>query len=55
MIEEGFEHKEIGLRGFYFNLFNEERELCVGDNVKELLYLSILMNLWPGDWEEQIY
>ena len=24
-VEEGVEHGELGLRGFYFNLFNEER------------------------------
>ena len=50
-LRRGVEHEEIGLRGFYFNLFYEEREGCVGDNVKELPYLLMLMKLWPGDWE----
>ena len=39
---------------FYFNLFNEEMEGCVGEYVKELLYLLMIMKLWPGYWEEQI-
>ena len=25
LVEEGVEHEELGLRGFGFNLFNEER------------------------------
>ena len=54
VVEEGVEHEELGLRGFDFNLFNEEREGCVGDDVKELPYLLMLMKLWPGDWEEQL-
>ena len=54
VVEEGVEHEELGLRGFDFNLFNEYREGCVGDNEKELPYLLVLMKLWPGDWEEQL-
>ena len=50
MVEEGIEHGGVGLRGFDFDLFNEERYGCVGDDVKELPYLFILMKLWPGDW-----
>ena len=34
VVEGGVEHKELGLRGFYFYLFDEEREGCVGDDVK---------------------
>ena len=37
-----------------FNSFDEEREVCVGDDVKELPYLLMIMKLWPGDWEEQL-
>ena len=39
VVEEGVEHEELYLRGFDFNLFDEEREGCVGDDVKELTYL----------------
>ena len=34
VVEEGVEHEELGLLGFDFNLFDEDREGCVGDNVK---------------------
>ena len=43
MVEEGVEYEELGLRGFDFNLFDEEREGCVGDDVKELPYFLILV------------
>ena len=54
VVEEGVEHEELYLRGFGFNLCNEEREGCVGEDVKELPYLFILMKLLPGDWEDQL-
>ena len=50
MVEEGVKHEDLGLRGFYFILFNEDREGCVGDYVKELPCLLMLMKLYPGDW-----
>ena len=34
LFEEGVGHEELGLRGFDFKLFDEEREGCVGDDVK---------------------
>ena len=34
VVEKGVEHEEIGLRYFDFNLFDEEREGCIGYNVK---------------------
>ena len=54
MVEEGVEHEELCLQGFGFNLFDEEREGCVGDDVKDLPYLLMLMRLWPRYWEEQL-
>ena len=48
----GVEHEEIGLQVFDFNLFNEEREGCVGDDVKEFPYLLMLMELCRGDYDE---
>ena len=54
MVEEWVGHEELGLRVFDFNLLDEEREGCVGVNVKESPYFLILMKLWPGYWEEQI-
>ena len=55
VVDAGVEYEELYLQGFDFNLFNEEREGCVGDDVKELPYLFMLMKLWPGDWEVQIH
>ena len=52
MVEEGVEHEELGLRGSDFNIFNEERDGCVADNMKVLPYLLIPTQLWPGDWEK---
>ena len=54
MVEEEVEHGELGLRGIDLNLFDEEREECVGGKVKDLTYLLILMKLWPGYWEDNI-
>ena len=51
MVEKGFEHEELGLQGFDFNLFDGEREGGVGDDLKDLPYLLMLMKLWPDDWE----
>ena len=49
------EHEELGLQGFDFNLFDEEREGCVWDYVKYFPYLLTIMKLCPGYWEEYIY
>ena len=49
MVEEGVRHEELCLRGFELYLFDEEREGCVGDDVKELSYLLMIMMLWLGD------
>ena len=55
MVEEGVKHEELGLRGFDFNLFDEEREVCVGYVVIELPYFLMLVNLWPEDWDDQLH
>ena len=54
VVEKGLQHEELGQQGFDFNLFDEEMEECVGNDVKELTYFLIIMKLWPGDWEEQL-
>ena len=38
VVDAGIEYEELYLQGFDFNLFNEEREGCVGDDAKELPY-----------------
>ena len=45
MVEEGIDHEELGIKGFDFNLFDEDREGCVGYNVKEFLYLLMIIKL----------
>ena len=45
MIYGGIEHEELGLRGFYFNVFSEKRDGCLGDDVKEFPYLLMLIKL----------
>ena len=37
-LRRGVEYEELGPRGFDFNLLGEEREGCVGDDVKDLPY-----------------
>ena len=54
VVEQGVDHKELCLRSFDFNLSHEEREGCIGYDVKELPHLLILMKLWPGYWEQQL-
>ena len=34
LVDEGVKHEDIGLQGLDFNLFDEEREGCVGEDVK---------------------
>ena len=55
LVEEWVEHEELGLQGFNFNLSDEEREGCVGDDVKEFPYFLILMKLWTEYCEEKLY
>ena len=43
LVDEGVEDEELGLQGFDLNLFDKDSEGCVGDYVKELHYLLMLM------------
>ena len=52
--KEGNGHDEIGLRGFDLNLFGEYEETFGGEGLSEYPYLLILMDLWPGDWNNQL-
>ena len=55
VVQEGVEYEELGILGFDFNLFDEEREGYVGYDVKELPYLLMIMKLWTSYWEEELY
>ena len=46
-IEEGNEHGEIGIQGFYFGYFEEDREVVVREGLSEYPYLLILINICP--------
>ena len=53
MVEEPCDQVDIGLRGFDYNIFDEDeggvvREECSGP------YLKMLIKLWPGDWIDQL-
>ena len=49
MVEEPCDHKDIGLRGFDFNIFNEDEEGVVREGCSKT-FLKMLIKLWPGYW-----
>ena len=53
VVEEPSYHKDIGLRGFDFNIFNENEEGVVREGCSEP-YLKMLIKLWHGDWISQL-
>ena len=53
MVEEPSDHEDIGLRGFDFNIFDEDKEGVVREGCSEL-YLEMLIKLWPGDWIDKL-
>ena len=52
-VEEGRYHYEIGLWGFGFNVFDQEKEGVVGEGLSEYPYLLILTKLRTGDRKNQ--
>ena len=53
MVEEPCDHKDIGLRGFYFNIFDEDEEGVVREECSGM-YLKILIKICPGVWIYQL-
>ena len=53
VIEEKEDHKEIGLRGFDYSLFEEKEGEEKQEGLDGSPYLKHLIKLWPGDWEKQ--
>ena len=53
VVEEPSDHEDIGLRGFDFNIFDEDEEGVVREGCSEP-YLLMLINLRPGDWISQL-
>ena len=54
VVEEGKGHDEIGLQGFYFNIFEENEEGLVRKVFSWYPYLLMLMKLWPGYFNNQL-
>ena len=50
VIEEGNNRDDIGLQGFDFNCFDEDKEGVGREGLSEYPYLLILMEIWHGDW-----
>ena len=53
VVEEPCDHVDIGLRGFDFNIFDEDEEGVVREECSGS-YLKMLIKLWPGDWIDQL-
>ena len=54
VIEEGNNRDEIGIQGFYFNFFDEDKEGVGREGLSEYPYLLILMEIWHGDWKNHL-
>ena len=48
VVEEPSDHEDIGIRGFDFNIFDEDEEGVAREGCSEP-YLKMLIKLWPGD------
>ena len=53
VLEEPSDYEDIGLRGFDFNIFDEDEEGVVRERCSEP-YLKMLIKLFPGDWISQL-
>ena len=53
MVEDPSDHEDIGLRGFDFNIFDEDEEGVVREECSGP-YLKMLIKLWPGDRIDQL-
>ena len=50
VIKEKEDNKAIGLRGFYYKLFEEEEGGGFREGLEGYPYLKHLIQLWQGDW-----
>ena len=51
VVEEPTDHEDIGLRGFYFNLFDKDEEGVVRERSSEFPYLLMLIKICPRNWK----
>ena len=54
IIEEKEEYEAIGLRGFDYKLSEEEESVGVRDGLDGYPPLNHAIQLWSGDWENQM-
>ena len=48
------DHGEIVLRGFDFNLFDEDEKRLGREGSSEFTYLLMLIRICPGNWKTQL-
>ena len=53
VVEETCDDEDIELKGFDFNIFDEDEEGVVREGCSEP-YLNFLLKLWPKDWIDQL-
>ena len=53
VVEEPSSHEDIKLRGFEFNIFDEDEEGVAREECSEP-YLKMLIKVWPGNWIYQL-
>ena len=54
IIDEKEDYKDIGLRGFYYKIFEEEEGGGTREGLDAYPYLKHIIQLWPGDWVNQM-
>ena len=54
IIDEKEDYKYIGLRGFYYKIFEEEEGGGTREGLDAYPYLKHIIQLWPGDWMKQM-
>ena len=47
VVEEPTDHDEIGLRGFGFNLFDEDKKRVGIEGSSQFPYLQLIIKIWP--------
>ena len=53
VVEEPSDREDIGIKGFYFNIFDEDEKGVVREGCSEP-YLKILIKIWPRYWISQL-
>ena len=54
VLEDPTDNEEIGLRGFDFNVFDEDEEGVVREGSSDFPYLLLLIKIFPGNWNNHL-